>query len=572
MAWYNKYRPTEFSEVIGQEIIKNVLENSLEQNRIKNAYLFSGPRGIGKTTLARIFANHLNQTKKNPEAKIDIIELDAASNTGIDNIRLLIESAENPPINGQYKIYIIDEVHMLSKAAMNALLKILEEPPEYLVFLLATTNPEKIIPTVLSRLTKFQLKNHSTEDIQKRLKEISVKEKLKIDDNALNIIAKRAEGSQRDAINLLETLASYGLDEYTQKEVSDLLGFTPIELLDSISQALISQKITKTLIQELETTGQDGSNLLSELLDYLLDQDLKGDSQYSLLIIPIAEIISLKLPLTSISSAIALVQAKLGEKKTLINLQQTTKTGNIYLEHTNNISQHQEIKFEENAQKKPNSKILYKKDEEKNNISTKLEPQENDIPTTSSSRLVAKVQTLNKRDLNFFIKSLTKEPDSPTILKMLIPDLLVEELQENKVKLTASNAIFLAQLKSPKLQKFICKKIESKFGISPNLEISERKENQINLNQESPDEEELIVVSNFDETNDVDQKLTNDNLQAGTIFYKVYKELPKNMDAKKYKVIDIIDKPDNKEIESYDFTKSKQNWESQTEEMFDFED
>jgi DNA polymerase-3 subunit gamma/tau len=247
MAWYNQYRPANFDTVIGQILVKQVLQNAITKNKIKHSYLLSGPKGTGKTTLARIFANTLNgviasnltETEVNTEAKIDIIEMDAASNTGIDDIRSLIDNAQNPPLIGKYKIYIIDEVHMLSKSAMNALLKILEEPPVYLIFLLCTTNPEKLLPTVLSRLTHLKLTSHTLTDLTENLAKIAKSENMKIDQESLKLIAKRANGGQRDAINLLETLSSYELSEYTLAETASLLGIVPDKIFENLAEHLL---------------------------------------------------------------------------------------------------------------------------------------------------------------------------------------------------------------------------------------------------------------------------------------------------------------------------------------------
>ena len=313
MAWYNDYRPTNFDQVIGQNLVKTVLQNALELNKIKHGYLLSGPKGVGKTTIARIFANELNSLNSNPQASMDIIELDAASNSGVDNIRQLIDSAQTPPFAGKYKIFIIDEVHMLSKSAMNALLKILEEPPAYLIFLLATTNPEKLLPTVLSRLTKLALTSHSIEDIVSQLGIIATKEKMDIDEESLILIAKRSSGGQRDAINLLETLFSYGLEKYSIKETSNLLGLINSEIFDQISNLFLTQDFAqiKTIIQDIENIGLDGEGFLAQFLDYLLESVFDKPSASQRLILPVASILDLKLPINTIHSAFALIQTEI---------------------------------------------------------------------------------------------------------------------------------------------------------------------------------------------------------------------------------------------------------------------
>ena len=351
MAWYNVYRPTKFEDVSGQAIVKSVLQNAIVHNKVKHGYLLSGPKGTGKTTLARIFANNLNDLECNPQASMDIIELDAASNSGVDNIRNLIESAKTAPFAGAYKVYIIDEVHMLSKSAMNALLKILEEPPQYLVFLLATTNPEKLLPTVLSRLTKLTLTSHTLQDIVGRLEYIADTEKMIIDQSSLELIAKRAGGGQRDAINILETLYSYGLGEYKIADTTNLLGLLPIELLIEIAQLFISQDFMaiKEMILKVEKVGLDGENFMGQLLSYLLEQSFEVSNDFDDLIIPIAEILDLRLPINTIAASFALIQAKLKEKSVVSqNLQSTQveQKKNSSLAKPQYSSSHNELNLE----------------------------------------------------------------------------------------------------------------------------------------------------------------------------------------------------------------------------------
>src|SRR5437764_6023778 len=236
-----KYRSTTFDEVIGQDHVARTLKKAIDSERIAHAYLFCGTRGTGKTSTARILAKCLNCEKaRKPTSKpcgecesckaiargedIDVIEIDAASHTGVDNVRDLIANAQFMPARSRFKVYIIDEAHMLSKAAFNALLKTLEEPPGHVKFILATTEPEKVLPTILSRCQRYDFRNIPTREIAAHLKVISKQEKIKADDDALLLVAKARAGSMRDSLSLLDRLLSVGEKDLTVEMVAQLLG------------------------------------------------------------------------------------------------------------------------------------------------------------------------------------------------------------------------------------------------------------------------------------------------------------------------------------------------------------
>ncbi|MBC7472582.1 MAG: DNA polymerase III subunit gamma/tau [candidate division SR1 bacterium] len=549
MAWYNTYRPQTFEDVIGQTLVKSVLQNSLIRNKIKHAYLLNGPKGVGKTTIARIFANKLNDIATKPESRIDIIEMDAASNTGIDDIRQLIESAKIPPISGKFKIFIIDEVHMLSKSAMNALLKILEEPPTYIVFLLATTNPEKLIPTVLSRLTKLNLSAHTEQDIISRLKFIAEQEKLNIDEASLKIIAKRSTGSQRDAINLMETLSAYELDTYNKNNTAELLGLLPEELLNEISKKIIQKKFDTNLISLLEKTGMDGESVLIQLLEYLLDKSFTGDETFDALVPPIASLLESKLPITSVSAVLALLQITMKN----INSQSVSK-----FSIQNDRSQQP---FD---QPQPIKEIKLPEISQPEEVVTKVEKSVKNI--TFAQEFHSTTESIAK-----IILELSKETSSPPIFKMLAPDLIIEKVENNIITFSVTNGIFVAQLGSEKLQQWLKDNLNQRLGGSCTIKVEQRKSNAIK--PQVFESEEIIKVEKMQKNEFKNEAVYTVKLIEKTIekpskddiFYKVYDSLPEEIKNSKVPIY-LGEIPDPTEKGG-----KEENWDSHVDDMFEFE-
>src|SRR5580698_7852153 len=293
-----KYRPQRFSDVVGQEHVTQTLSNAIAQSRIAHAYLFVGPRGTGKTTIARIFAKCLNCTggpkvdftDDDPRCQeitegrsIDVLEIDGASNNGVEQVRELRDTVKYSPASSKFKIYIIDEVHMLTTAAFNALLKTLEEPPAHVKFLFATTEPEKVLPTILSRCQRFDLRRIPSALIVKHLSEIAKKENVQIDDAALHAIARGADGGMRDAESTLDQLISFCGKEITEPDVLSMFGLAARSQILALAGAVLAGETEAALRQlhELAHQGKDIGRLVSELLGHfrnlLIFQVSRGD-------------------------------------------------------------------------------------------------------------------------------------------------------------------------------------------------------------------------------------------------------------------------------------------------------
>ncbi len=293
-----KYRPQRFADVVGQEHVTQTLANAIAQKRIAHAYLFCGPRGTGKTTIARIFAKALNCTggpkvdfddaddrvqEITDGRSLDVLEIDGASNNGVEQVRELRETCKYAPAKSPFKIYIIDEVHMLSTAAFNALLKTLEEPPAHVKFMFATTDPEKVLPTILSRCQRFDLRRIPTKLITQHLAEIAGKEKVTIDAAALHAIARGADGGMRDAESTLDQLISFCGEKIEEADVLSMFGLAAQGQILKLSRAVLAGEISTALteLNDLAKGGKDLGRLLGDLLNHfrnlLIFQVSKGD-------------------------------------------------------------------------------------------------------------------------------------------------------------------------------------------------------------------------------------------------------------------------------------------------------
>lgn len=265
----SEYRPKDFSDMIGQDAIVKTLSNAIKNDKIPQALLFCGPRGVGKTSCARILAKQINNLEENFE--YNIFELDAASNNSVEDIRSITDQIRIPPQIGKYKVYIIDEVHMLSNAAFNAFLKSLEEPPKHVVFILATTEKNKIIPTILSRCQIYDFKKVDVVDITELLKNICTDKKIKFDENSLSLIAEKSDGSIRDSLSMFDRLVSFTDSNLTMDEVTANLNVLDYETYFELSTLIISKDIPGILTKynDIFIRGFDDVNLLNGLSRHL---------------------------------------------------------------------------------------------------------------------------------------------------------------------------------------------------------------------------------------------------------------------------------------------------------------
>ena len=445
-----KYRPHNFKELVGQTHTIRTLVNALDSDNLHHGFLFTGTRGVGKTTIARIFAKSVNceeGVSSNPCGKcatcieidkgqsVDLIELDAASHTGVDHMREILDNAQYMPTKNLYKIYLIDEVHMLSKSSFNALLKTLEEPPSHIKFLLATTDPKKLPITILSRCLQFNLNKLSHDEILNHLKFVMNEENLKFDDNALSKIAEFGNGSMRDALSLLDQSISFGNGSVLEKDLKEMLGLVNHDEINQLASLICDRDAEKILlfVKEMAHKGENLSNALKDLTSLFhkisIAQIINDEKQFS------PELMVLANRFTAQDLQLYYQIAINGQKD--MSLSPSEQIG-LEMTLLRMITFHPNFEAGEKKTLNPNPSVSLKKNPSKNNSkvpSTTLNKQ-SDISNKEVNHLDIKSQDgwekiITKLDFNGAAKMLVKN----TVFKSLIDQNLTLTLSEEFVNL-----------------------------------------------------------------------------------------------------------------------------------------
>ncbi|MDD2565469.1 MAG: DNA polymerase III subunit gamma/tau [Candidatus Gracilibacteria bacterium] len=464
MSLYQKYRPRDFNSLVGQEFIKISLKNALKQNKLVGAYLFYGSRGTGKTTTARILAKGVNclalTEEGNPclecvnckafenEELIDIIEIDAASNTGVDNIRDLIEKAQFQPNQSKYKVYIIDEVHMLSKGAFNALLKTLEEPPKHVKFILATTEIHKIPDTIISRTQRYDFKKITENDIVERLRFIGHSESINAEEDALELIARLSKGGLRDAISFFEQYSIGG--SLKLDYLKDNLQLVGDEFLEDFLSNITKYDYPKVIdnLSFLKEKGIDIKIFLEEFIYFLHSRILENNSGNEF-------IISMNL-----YDSLIEIYSKL---KSVPNTFLLLEFSIIKFLKNDDITNYSNIVKKENPKVSESPRLIIKEE--------KIEPKK-DIKIDSTEK---EENNENTKDfeIGIFLDSIKKDAGKGFILMSLKSSKLV--FKQGVLKVYASNDFNYNKLSTPEIRAYLEDKLNSLFGIQTNIELISNK-------------------------------------------------------------------------------------------------
>ena len=539
-----KYRPQTFDQVVGQSSVTSTLQNAIKSNQLAQSFLFCGPRGIGKTTCARIFAkeiNIFNSTETIDDFSFNIFELDAASNNSVDDIRNLVEQVRVPPQIGKYKVYIIDEVHMLSQAAFNAFLKTLEEPPVHAKFILATTEKHKIIPTILSRCQIFDFKRVNNDDIVKNLKYVADQENITVDEDALFLIAEKSDGALRDSLSLFDRLVSFSDKKLTYADVANHLNILDYQYYFNVTEHLISNDISSLFIifNKIIDNGFDGQHFINGLSEHLR----------TLLLCQNKETVSLFSVNKSLKEKY-LQQAELMNIKFLVNALKLANTCDLQYKASNNkrllveicLMQISSYGFDEESKKKNEKFVVTKSDSNSDN--NKTEVLQIDPITKNEDDPKVKIQA----EIASPLIDSTKLPESDTTsssLKSKTISILsslndVEEKAESKKEILSVNSDdFSLDLLMKKWKEMIShfKDLE-KSNLALNLNINKPElieKNKIKIILSNSSQVELIEQEKINILTYLRNSLNNDLLELETEVKEIDKNDVPYTNSDKYK-------------------------------------
>ena len=536
-----KYRPTTFDEVVGQSSVTSTLKNAIKSNQLAQSFLFCGPRGVGKTTCARIFAKEINLFNNTDidDFSFNIFELDAASNNSVDDIRSLTDQVRVPPQLGKYKVYIIDEVHMLSKSAFNAFLKTLEEPPPHAKFILATTEKHKIIPTILSRCQIFDFKRVNNEDIVKNLKYVAQSEDIDVEDEALFLIAEKSDGALRDSLSIFDRLVSFSEDKLTYNDVVDHLNVLDYQYYFKITEQLINNDISALLVSfnQIIDSGFDSQHFINGLSEHLR----------KLLLCQHKETVDL----FSINNSLKekyLNQAEITDVKFLVEALKLTNTCDLQYKISTNkrllveicLMQVSSVNHQDNIKKKSKNFIVTSKNEEVMDLklSEKDEKSQGNSVEKDSQELLSKIEIHNEAEISndeqlpksktiSILSSLNEELalKEEEIIKSNSEDFsnddLINAWKEMKANFTKngkSNLVLALDIKEPVLQEDF--KIEITLSNTSQVELlQQEKMNILDFLRKKMNNDLIDIISKVPEGNKEDTAYTNSDK-----FKKMYKK------------------------------------------------
>lgn len=453
-ALYRKYRSKSLAEIVGQEHIINALGSAIKDGRINHAYLFTGPRGTGKTSIARILAHEINNIEYSQSFNLDIIEIDAASNNGVDDVRDLREKVRLAPTSQKYKVYIIDEVHMLSSAAFNALLKTLEEPPEHVVFILATTEVHKLPATIMSRTQRFHFRPVEKKLVTQHLRNIAQTEGISINDQTLEAIAEHGEGSIRDSISLLDQLRNN--TEVTNEILESTIGITPKESMQKLIESLNKKDVDQLLLtlDSIIDSGISPAGLSQQLIKNLRNEATKKPEFFDLIddLIDVPRSYNPKLKLEVIVAKFALNYTRQSTEPTKTKKTDTNEGSREKTANTNyNYNVKQSIKPSEKDNKKTKEEAEpQEQKKEKSSIAASIEELPDDV--------WQKIVTATK----------TSSPTLHTVIRQALPKY---DPQDNILILKFKFPVHKKRLEEQKYKKEFSKILEMTLGMVPKLDI-----------------------------------------------------------------------------------------------------